>query len=169
MIMPAWVLRFLPLILTGVAWVATFGIGYWQGYENSETKWREKIQAEENAYLGRINELAGMVRQSEIQAQERINEIVSEQIAGEERIKNEYETVIADLRNDKYEFAGVRDCPEAAGKPVSAKPAAAADLVCYSRAELQRKIEESLAVAKECDELAERYEKLKEVYNVRNR
>lgn len=168
--MPAWVLRFLPLILTGVAWVATFGIGYWQGYENSETKWKTKIQAEENAYLGRINELAGMVRQSEIQAQEKINAIVAEQIAGEERIKNEYETVIADLRNGNYEFAGVRDCPDkAAGSDMPAKTGTPAGLVCYSKAELQRKVEESLAVAKECDELAERYEKLKEVYNVGNR
>ena len=168
--MPAWVLRFLPLILTGVAWVATFGIGYWQGYANSETKWQAKIQAEENAYLGRINELAGMVRQSEIQAQEKINAIVAEQIAGEERIKNEYETVIADLRNDKYEFSGVRDCPgKAAGNDMPAKTGASPELVCYSKAELQRKVEESLAVAKECDELAERYEKLKEVYNVGNR
>ena len=46
--MPAWVLRFLPLILTGAAWVATFGIGYWQGYANSETKWKTKIQAEDS-------------------------------------------------------------------------------------------------------------------------
>ena len=168
--MPAWVLRFLPLILTGVAWVATFGIGYWQGYANSETKWQAKIQAEENAYLGRINELAGMVRQSEIQAQEKINAIVAEQIAGEERIKNEYETVIADLRNDRYEFSGVRDCPgKAAGNDMPAKAGTSPELVCYSKAELQRKVEESLAVAKECDELAERYEKLKEVYNVGNR
>ena len=168
--MPAWVLRFLPLILTGAAWVATFGIGYWQGYANSETKWQAKIQAEENAYLGRINELAGMVRQSEIQAQEKINAIVAEQIAGEERIKNEYETVIADLRNGNYEFAGVRDCPDkTAGNDLPAKTGTPAGLVCYSKAELQRKVEESLALAKECDELAERYEKLKEVYNVGNR
>lgn len=168
--MLAWVLRFLPLILTGAAWVATFGIGYWQGYANSETKWQAKIQAEENAYLGRINELAGMVRQSEIQAQEKINAIVAEQIAGEERIKNEYETVIADLRNDRYEFSGVRDCPDkAAGNNLPAKAGTSPELVCYSKAELQRKVEESLAIAKECDELAERYEKLKEVYNVGNR
>lgn len=168
--MPAWVLRFLPLILTGVAWVATFGIGYWQGYANSETKWKTKIQAEENAYLGRINELAGMVRQSEIQAQEKINTIVAEQIAGEERIKNEYKTVIADLRNGNYEFAGVHDCPDkAAGNDMPAKTGTPAGLVCYSKAELQRKVEESLAIAKECDKLAERYEKLKEVYNVGNR
>ena len=168
--MPAWVLRFLPLILTGIAWVATFGVGYWQGYANSETKWQAKIQAEENAYLGRINELAGMVRQSEIQAQEKINAIVAEQIAGEERIKNEYETVIADLRNGNYEFSGVCDCPDkAAGNNLPAKTGASPELVCYSKAELQRKVEESLAIAKECDELAERYEKLKEVYNVGNR
>ena len=168
--MPAWVLRFLPLILTGIAWVATFGVGYWQGYANSETKWQAKIQAEENAYLGRINELAGMVRQSEIQAQEKINAIVAEQIAGEERIKNEYETVIADLRNGNYEFSGVRDCSDkTAGNDMPAKTGTPAGLVCYSKAELQRKVEESLAIAKECDELAERYEKLKEVYNVGNR
>lgn len=167
--MPAWVLRFLPLILTGVAWVATFGIGYWQGYANSETKWQAKIQAEENAYLGRINELAGMIRQSEIQAQEKINTIVSEQLESEEKIRNEYENTIADLRNGQYQFSGVRECPsESAGKPVPSKTGNPAGLVCYSEAELRSKIERSLAIAEECDRLAEKYEKLKEVYYVGN-
>ena len=37
------------------------------------------------------------------------------------------------------------------------------DLVCYTRAELQRKIKDSLAITKECDELAERYKALVKV------
>ena len=37
------------------------------------------------------------------------------------------------------------------------------DLICYTRAELQRKIKDSLAITNECDELAKRYEALVKV------
>lgn len=37
------------------------------------------------------------------------------------------------------------------------------DLICYTRAELQRKIKDSLALTNECDELAERYKALVKV------
>lgn len=37
------------------------------------------------------------------------------------------------------------------------------DLVCYTRAELQRKIKDSLAITNECDELAKRYAALVKV------
>ena len=37
------------------------------------------------------------------------------------------------------------------------------DLICYTRAELQRKVAESLAITKECDELAVKYQTLLEV------
>lgn len=166
---PAWLLKYLPLILTGTIWVLTFGIGYYQGYTVCNTSWKDKSQVQENQYLNRLNELTGMIRQSEINAQKKINAIVSEQIESEERIRNEYETVIADLRNGQYQFSGVRECPsESAGKSVPSKTGNPAGLVCYSEAELRSKIERSLAIAEECDRLAEKYEKLKEVYYVGN-
>ena len=37
------------------------------------------------------------------------------------------------------------------------------DLVCYTRAELQRKIKDSLDITNECDELAKRYAALVKV------
>lgn len=37
------------------------------------------------------------------------------------------------------------------------------DLICYTRAELQRKIKDSLDITNECDELAERYKALVKV------
>ena len=37
------------------------------------------------------------------------------------------------------------------------------DLICYTRAELQRKIKDSLAITTECDELAKRYKALVKV------
>lgn len=37
------------------------------------------------------------------------------------------------------------------------------DLICYTRAELQRKVKESLAITKECDALSVRYATLLEV------
>lgn len=37
------------------------------------------------------------------------------------------------------------------------------DLICYTRAELQRKIKDSLAITNECDQIAKRYEALVKV------
>lgn len=164
-----WVLKYLPQILTGTVWVLTFGIGYFQGYANCNTGWKERTQKETGRYLEQINEMTNVLRQKEIENQEKINLIVGEQLEREEQIKNEHEKVIADLRNGQYEFNGVRNCPDTAktGEPVSGNSPATSGLVCYSKAELQQKIEGSLAIAEECDRLAERYEKLKEVYNVR--
>ena len=38
-------------------------------------------------------------------------------------------------------------------------------LVCYTRADIQRKVAESLALAAECDEIAIRYKALVKAYN----
>ena len=119
--MPAWIIKYFPLVLTGVVWVVTFGVGYWQGFDTCNTKWKVKTEKETGRYLEQIND-------------------------------------------------GVRECPsETASQPLSRKPATSSDVVCYSKTELQQKIERSLVIAKECDELAEKYERLKEVYNVRSR
>ena len=168
--MPAWIIKYFPLVLTGVVWVVTFGVGYWQGFDTCNTKWKVKTEKETGRYLEQINEMTNILRQNEIVTQEKINAIIGEQLDREEQIKNDYEKTIADLHNDKYEFDGVRECPsETASQSLSRKPATSSDVVCYSKAELQQKIERSLAIAKECDELAEKYERLKEVYNVRSR
>lgn len=171
MIMPNWLLKYLPIILTGVAWVLTFGIGYWQGYKSCTEKWVSQSQTETNQYLAQINELTNMIRQEEIQAQSKINQIVNEHVENEERIRNEYQTVIDGLRDNQFEFNGVRDCPtaETTTKPMSGSTGTAPDLVCYSKSELQEKIARSLAIAEECDEIAEKYNRLIEVYYVRTR
>lgn len=66
-----------------------------------------------------------------------------------------YEKTIADLRND-FKPSGVRDCPST-NSNVSRPDSDTSGIVCYTEAELRRKIEESLAIAHEADGLAVKY------------
>lgn len=72
--------------------------------------------------------------------------------------KKSYEKTIADLRRN-FKPSGVSKCPE-----LSATNSGAAELVCYTRAELRSKVERSLAIAREADELAIKYNSLLKLY-----
>ena len=68
--------------------------------------------------------------------------------------KENYEKTIADLRRN-FKPSGVFKCPKlptaGAGSP---------ELICYTRTELRSKIESTLAIAREADELAVKYNSL---------
>lgn len=59
---------------------------------------------------------------------------------------------------DVSRLSGAHDCPAAVPEKAGNKPGFA----CYSAADIQRKVSESLAIAAECDELAIRYKALAE-------
>ena len=63
--------------------------------------------------------------------------------------------VVSNAVNSLHKDGGSKTTVQAAGN----KP----DLVCYTRAELQRKVKESLALTREADELAIKYKALLEV------
>lgn len=96
-------------------------------------------------------------RETERKAQEAQNAIVQDyerQVADYKRTIDSY--VDADRLSDT---STCKDLPRASG----AQPGA----VCYSRADIQRKVAESLALAAECDQLAIRYGALVKAYNAR--
>ena len=93
-------------------------------------------------------------RDAERKAQEAQNAIVTDyerQVADYKRTIDSY--VDADRLSDT---STCKDLPRA--------PSAQPGLVCYTRADISRKVAESLALAAECDEIAIRYKALVKAY-----
>ena len=93
-------------------------------------------------------------RETERKAQEAQNAIVQDyerQVADYKRTIDSY--IDADRLSDT---STCKDLPRASGTQPS--------LVCYTRADIQRKVAESLALAAECDEIAIRYKALVKAY-----
>ena len=124
-----------------------YGLGRWQGSAAERRACEAEIHAAELT-------AERQVRDAERKAQEAQNAIVQDyehQIADYRRTVDAY--VDADSLSDT---STCKDLPRASG----AQP----NLVCYSRADIQRKVAESLALAAECDEIAIRYKAVVRAY-----
>lgn len=97
-------------------------------------------------------------RQKEKDMQKKLNGITENYLHEIDEYKK---TISAYADNDisVNRLSGAHDCPAAVPGKAGDKPGFA----CYSTADIQRKISESLAIAAECDELAIRYKALVEV------
>ena len=130
-----------------VAVALAYGLGRWQG----STAERKACEAELHAAELTAERQA---RESERKAQEAQNAIVQD-----------YERQVADYRRtvdayvDADSLRDSRKCPA-----VPAKAGAESSLVCYTRADIQRKVAKTLAVGAECDQLAIRYSALVKAY-----
>lgn len=164
-------LKFLPVILSGVCWVFVFGGGYWMGCNATKQKYTIEEQAKEIEYQSRINSLVDQVRSQEIANQSRINDIISNHLNSEEAIRNEYEKIISDLRDNRYVIANsvqYNNANKCTDERVSSTARDTSELICYTKGELYGKIESSLAIAKECDEIASRYNSLLDFVHITN-
>ena len=135
------------IALAGAAVLMAFVMGYEKGAESV----RQGVAAESV----RISEQA---RQKEKDMQKKLNGITENYLHEIDEYKK---TISAYADNDisLNRLSGTHDCPPAVPGKAGAQPRA----VCYSPADIQRKISESLAIAAECDELAIRYKALVEV------
>ena len=127
--------------------VLAYGIGRWQG----STAERRACEAEIHAAELTAERQA---RESERKAQEAQNAIVQDyerQVADYQRTIDSY--IDADRLSDT---STCKDLPRA--------PGAQPGLVCYTPADISRKVAESLAVGAECDQLAIRYRALVRAY-----
>lgn len=158
-------LKFLPIIFSGVCWVFLFGGGYYLGHSDAKQRYAYEEQQRSLEYQEKITTLVNQIRSQEIAMQSRINDIVSEQITKEETIKNEYEDIISNMRDERYAISNSlhvsKECAES-DKSVSRVTTDTSDLICFSKADLYRKVEESMAIATECDRLVVRYNSLLE-------
>ena len=124
-----------------------YGLGRWQGAAAERRACEAEIHAAELT-------AERQARDAERKAQEAQNAIVED-----------YERQVADYKRtiDSYidtdRLSDARKCP-AVPKPSGTQPG----LVCYTRADIQRKVAESLAVGAECDEIAIRYKAVVKAY-----
>ena len=127
--------------------VLAYGLGRWQGSAAERRACEAEIHAAELT-------AERQARESERRAQEAQNAIVQD-----------YEHQIADYRRtvdayvDADRLSDTSTCPKLP-KTSGAQPG----LVCYTRADIQKKVAESLALAAECDQLAIRYRTLVRAY-----
>ena len=127
--------------------VLAYGIGRWQGSAAERRACEAEIHAAELT-------AERQARETERKAQEAQNAIVQDyerQVADYKRTIDSY--IDADRLSDTSTCPKL---PEASG----AQPRA----VCYTRADIQRKVAESLAVGAECDEIAIRYKAVVKAY-----
>ena len=124
-----------------------YGLGRWQGSAAERRACEAEIHAAELT-------AERQARDAERKAQEAQNGIIQD-----------YEHQIADYRRtiDSYvdadRLSDTSTCPKLP-KASGTQPG----LVCYSRADIQRKVAESMAIAAECDEIAIRYRALVKAY-----
>ena len=124
-----------------------YGLGRWQGSAAERRACEAEIHAAELT-------AERQARDAERKAQEAQNAIVTDyerQVADYKRTIDSY--IDADRLSDT---SACPKLPEASG--------AVSGLVCYSRADIQGKVAESLALAAECDEIAIRYKALVKAY-----
>ena len=127
--------------------VLAYGLGRWQGSAAERRACEAEIHAAELT-------AERQAREEERKAQE-----------AQDAIVEDYEHQIADYRRtvDAYveadRLSDTSTCPK-----LPKAPGAQPGLVCYSRADIQRKVAESMAIAAECDQLAIRYRALVRAY-----
>ena len=127
--------------------VLAYGLGRWQGSAAERRACEAEIHAAELT-------AERQARETERKAQEAQNAIVED-----------YERQVADYKRtiDSYvdadRLSDTSTCPKLP-RASSTQP----DAVCYTRADIQRKVAESLALAAECDEIAIRYKAVVKAY-----
>ena len=124
-----------------------YGLGRWQG----STAERRACEAEIHAAELTAERQA---RESERKAQEAQNAIVEDY---ERQVADYKRTIDSYIDTDRLsDTSACKDLPRAPGTQPG--------LVCYTRADIQRKVAESLALAAECDEIAIRYKAVVKAY-----
>lgn len=127
--------------------VLAYGLGRWQGSAAERRACEAELHAAELT-------AERQARETERKAQEAQNAIVTDY---ERQVADYKRTIDSYIDTDRLsDTSTCKDLPRA--------PGAQPGLVCYSRADIQRKVAESLALAAECDEIAIRYKALVKAY-----
>lgn len=139
-----------------------FSCGYWCCSARYSTLIAEyKLNAEKQK-----NQLLQEISQQEKFSRETINKIERENLEKQEQLKNEYESIIANM-HDNYVLRDSVQCDSSrSSNSVQETKPNTGNIRCYTESELYRKIEKSLAIGQECDKLAEQYNTLLKVCKV---
>jgi len=133
-------------------------IAYYKGYSACERDLTFKLQ-------GAMIENNNRIIETERRLKEEQDKIVADYLNKIEVMQNEHKKDIIDLNNLR-DTVNVHECMSNGSKTdksVSGKTKDKSGVKCYTDSELQRKIERSLVIAGECDELAVKYNALLKV------
>ena len=132
-------------------------IAYYKGYSACERDLTFKLQ-------GAMIENNNRIIETERRLKEEQDKIVADYLNKIEVMQNEHEKDIIDLNNLR-DTVTVKCVPNGSktDKSVSGKAKNQSGIRCYTESELLRKIESSLDIAKQCDELAVKYNALLKV------
>ena len=144
------------LIIT-VTVIAVYGFGYYNCNKSWELRYSEFRTESEKQYNDLLKEKIAIDNAN----REKVNKIESDFLKQIQDQRVKYEKDIADLRAN-FKPSGVHT-DATSGVSVSRTDNDSTELICYTRGELQRKIESTLDIARECDELALKYNALLEI------
>lgn len=140
--------------IIAVAVVSVFGLGYFTADHFAELEFLE-YQRKANEQLFELEQEIQVINREH---RARIRSLEFEFQTQLNRQQDTYEKTITDLRTN-FKPSGVSKCPSTDAS-LSRPDRDTSNLVCYTEAELRRKIGESLAIGNEADELALKYETL---------
>lgn len=139
--------------------VTSYTLAYYRGYNTAELEYMTEIQ---KLRLDNKQELLNQEREYNDKA----NLIIHEYNAKLELQRSEYESTIEQLKasnlSDVVTVTSVCDKDSNDSKRVS-KEDNTSNLRCYTESQLLDKVKRSLDIARECDQLAEKYNALLEV------
>lgn len=138
--------------------ILIFGLGYLKGSKETEREYIEKLN------LAQLENSNKIIEQERIM-QSKQDQIVSDYLKQIEDMKNEHTKELITVSNLR-DTVTVPKCvsnKNTGGSGVSAKTSNKSNLKCYTESELLRKVERSLDLAREADELAVKYNALLKV------
>ena len=136
-------------------------VAYEKGYSNCELKMQSEMREAELKSSKLIIEKERALRIEQ-------DKIVNDYLETIEKLRAKHEQDVIDISNLR-DTVNVSKCvsnsknSDKSGSGVSAKAGNKSSLKCYTESELQRKIKESLDIARQCDELAVKYNALLKV------
>lgn len=156
------------LVAGGIVFCLVFAFLTWQHYE-IQTEARKQYEDLLNNFKAAEHEK----REKELKKQQ---QVISEYAAKIEELQQLHDETLRQIESGEFRdvvhvpvfvhssdnCAGVQR-QDGNGKSGVPKNGNTGDLVCYTGEQLQRKVKESMAIAEECDRLAEKYKSLLEI------
>lgn len=144
-------------LFTVFVWVlVSFGL-YLKGVYDANQQWETKLKELENLNLQQL-------REQEFNMVEKQQKLEAKYLQDIDTLKKEHEDEISKLTTDKLrDTTNCMPDTSSISAGVSKKTTAKSNLICYTRAELLGKIQRSMDITRECDELAIKYKTLLKV------
>ena len=144
-------------LFTLFVWVlVSFGL-YLKGVYDANQQWETKLKDLENLNLQQL-------REQEFNMVEKQQKLEAKYLQDIDTLKKEHEDEISKLTADKLrDTTNCMSDTSSISTGMSKKTTAKSNLICYTRAELLGKIQRSMDITRECDELAIKYKTLLKV------